>query len=289
MARAVVFVHYDPGGLFDDHVIDALRQYRHLADRLVVVSTSARRLPPALEPIVDTFIPRENVGYDFCSWKAGLESLGDLTQFDEVVCANDSVYGPLFDLAPAFSDPRISHADFWGMCLSDQGIKRRGGGPEPHLQSWFFVMRRPLLASAAFRTFWDSVVPLDSKQDIIDRYEVGMSQDFQEAGFRMAGLYDSRRAGRFSFREMLPHFSLLEPARSWRLYKKGGRPRTNPSELVWDRLIAAGAPFVKVGLFRVNYYGLNLRHVLRGLAAAVPYDIGLIRRHLARVGSKPLD
>lgn len=289
MARAVLFVHYDPDGVFDDHVVHALRQYRRLADRLVVVSTSARRLPPALEPIVDTFIPRENVGYDFCSWKAGLESLGDAAQFDEVVCANDSVYGPLFDLAPAFSDPRIAAADFWGMCLSDQGTAGRGGGPAPHLQSWFFVMRRPLLESSAFRAFWKSVVPLDSKTDIIDRYELGMSQDFQEAGFRMAGLYDSRLAGRCSLREMLRHVSLLEPARSWRLYKKGHRPRTNPSELVWDRLIAAGAPFVKVGLFRVNYYGLKLRQVLRGLEASVPYDIGLIRRHLARVGSKPLD
>lgn len=289
MARAIVFVHYDRDGVFDDHVVYALRQYRRLADHLVVVSTSARELPATLEPIVDTFIPRENVGYDFCSWRAGLESLGDPARFDEIVCANDSVYGPLFDLAPAFSDPRIIDADFWGMCLSEQGIKRRGSGPAPHLQSWFFAMRRPLLESSAFRQFWNSVVPLDSKKDIIDRYEVGMSLDFQEAGFRMAGLYDARLAGRFSLREMLPHLSLLEPARSWRLYKKGHRPRTNPSELVWDRLIAAGVPFVKVGLFRVNYYGLNLRHVLRGLAASVPYDIGLIRRHLARVGGKPLD
>lgn len=289
MARAVVFVHYDRDGVFGEHVVHALQQYRRLADRLVVVSASARTLPPALEPIVDTFIPRENVGYDFCSWRAGLESLGDVAQFDEVVCANDSVYGPLFDLAPAFSDPRIADADFWGMCLSDQGVKIRGGGPAPHLQSWFFAMRRPLLASSAFKQFWNSVVPLDRKEDIVARYEVGMSQDFQEAGFRMAGIYDARMAGRFSFREMLPHLSLLQPARSWRLYKKGRRPRTNHSELAWDRLIAAGVPFVKVGLFRVNHYGLNLRHVLRGLAASTPYDIGLIRRHLARVGSKPLD
>ncbi len=289
MARAVVFVHYDLDGVFDDHVVHALRQYRRLADRLVVVSASARALSPQLEPIVDTFIPRDNVGYDFCSYRAGLESLGDVAVFDEVVCANDSVYGPLFDLAPAFSDPRIADADFWGMCLSNQGLKRRGGGPAPHLQSWFFAMRRPLLESSAYKTFWNSVVPLDRKEDIIDRYEVGMSQDFQEAGFRMAGLYDARLAGRFSFREMLPHLSLAAPGRSWRLYKKGHRPRINPSELVWDRLIAAGVPFVKVGLFRVNYYGLNLRHVLRGLAAATPYVVGLIRRHLARVGSKPLD
>jgi lipopolysaccharide biosynthesis protein len=289
MARAIVFVHYDRDGIFDDHVIHALRAYRRLADRLVVVSASARALSRSLEPIVDTFIPRENVGYDFCSWRAGLESLGDVAQFDEVVCANDSVYGPLFDLGPAFSDPRIAEADFWGMCLSDQGTKRRGGGPAPHLQSWFFAMRRPLLESSAFRTFWNSVVPLDSKKDIVTRYEVGMSQQFLAAGFRIAGLYDARAAEPLSWRDMIPHLSLAEPGRSWRHIKKASRSQRNPSELAWDRLIAAGVPFVKVGLFRVNHYGLNLRHVLRGLEASTPYDVGLIRRHLARVGSQPLD
>jgi lipopolysaccharide biosynthesis protein len=88
---------------------------------------------------------------------------------------------------------------------------------------------------------------------------------------------------------MIPHLSLAEPGRSWRHFKKARRSRRNPSELAWDRLVAAGVPFVKVGLFRVNHYGLNLRHVLRGLEATTPYDVGLIRRHLARVGSQPLD
>ena len=289
MARAVVFVHYDRDGIFDDHVVHALRAYRRLADRLVVVSASARALSAPLEPLVDTFIPRENVGYDFCSWRAGLESLGDPARFDEVVCANDSVYGPLFDLGPAFSDPRIAKADFWGMCLSDQGTKRRGKVSCPHVQSWFFVMRQPLLQSPAFGNFWNAVVPLDRKDDIVDRYEVGISQHFMAAGFRIAGLYDARAAEPLSWRNMIPHLSLAEPGRSWRHFKKVRRSRRNPSELAWDRLIAAGVPFVKVGLFRVNHYGLNLRHVLRGLEASSPYDVGLLRRHLARVGSQPLD
>jgi lipopolysaccharide biosynthesis protein len=58
----------------------------------------------------------------------------------------------------------------------------------------------------------------------------------------------------------------------------------NPSELVWKRLLAAGVPFIKVGLFRVNHYGLDLEHVLAGLEADTPYDVGLIRAHLQRVG-----
>jgi hypothetical protein len=51
--------------------------------------------------------------------RTGLEALGPPDQFDEVVCANDSVYEPLFALDPAFADARVADADLWGMCLSE--------------------------------------------------------------------------------------------------------------------------------------------------------------------------
>jgi lipopolysaccharide biosynthesis protein len=41
---------------------------------------------------------------------------------------------------------------------------------------------------------------------------------------------------------------------------------------------------VKAGVFRVNHYGLNLDHVLGGIRRSTPYDIGLIEKHLDRVG-----
>ena len=103
MARALVFAHYDRDGLFDPYVIDALHAFRCCMDHVTVVSTSAQHLPAALVPLVDRFIARQNVGYDFCSWRAGLAALEPTEQFDEIICANDSVYGPLFDLASVFS------------------------------------------------------------------------------------------------------------------------------------------------------------------------------------------
>ena len=284
MPRALVYAHHDHDGVFDPHVVTALRSYRPFMDQIVVVSTSARELPASLPSVVDRLIPRDNVGYDFCSWRAGLEALGPLDRFDEVICANDSVYGPLFDLEPAFTDPRVAAAALWGMCLSEQGTKRRGRVSCPHVQSWWFAMRKPLLASPAYTEFWNSVVPLPTKDDIVDRYEIGMSEHFSRAGFQIAGLYDARTAGPVTWRELLPHLSLWQPARSRRHIRKARRMPHNPSELVWQRLLNAGVPFVKVGLFRVNHYGLHLEHVLAGLEADTPYDVGLIRAHLQRVG-----
>jgi len=116
--RAIVLAHFDRDGRFDPYVHQALAAYRPLADRLVVVSNSATRLPPELARLVDTFLPRSNLGYDFAAWRDGLAGL-EPGAFDEVLCVNDSVYGPLFDLRPALDDVRLADAELWGMVLSD--------------------------------------------------------------------------------------------------------------------------------------------------------------------------
>jgi lipopolysaccharide biosynthesis protein len=280
--RAIVLAHFDPHGSFDPHVIHALIAYRPFADRLVLVSNGGGRLPPTIAPLVDAYLPRANVGYDFCAWRDGLATLhrGD---FDEIVCVNDSVYGPLFDLAPVFSHPRTAAADLWGMVVSDQPTGRDAPRIR-HLQSWFFGMRRPFFESDCYDSFWSGVEPLGSKREIVDRYEIGLTQRAAEAGFRVAGLYDAPAAGRVGLREVFPHLSLFSPRRSWRLVRKSRRTPHNPSELVWWRLLEAGVPFVKIGLFRVNHYGLDLSRVMAGLGRSTRFDLGLIREHLARCG-----
>lgn len=286
MRRAVVMAHYDQDGVIDAYVVEALRRYRAIAERVVLVSAAADRLPAALAGVVDDFLIRRNEGYDFCSWRAGIAALGPRDRYDELVCVNDSVYGPLFDLSPCLDDRRVAAADLWGMCLSDQGTLRRGRAVAcPHIQSWFFAFRRGPLVSEAFDRFWQGVEPLATKNDIIDRYEIGMSEHFARAGFALAALYDTRTAPVPTFGELMPHLSLTAPRRAWRLLKKSRRRRHNPSELLPQRLIEAGVPFVKAGVFRTNHYGLRLGQVLEAVRRATPYDPQLIENHLRRVGT----
>lgn len=280
--RAIVLAHFDPQGRFDPHVMHAARAYRQLATRLVLVSNGGGRLPRDLAELVDDYLPRPNAGYDFGAWKDGLATL-DRGGFDEVVCVNDSVYGPLFDLAPAFDHPCTAVADLWGMVLSEQPTGR--DRPRvPHVQSWFFAMRRPLLESAWFDNFWSAVEPAPTKREVVERFEIGLSRSAVEAGFRIAGLYDATTASRVALREVMPHISLTAPYRSWRLIRKSRRTPHNPSELVWWRLLEAGVPFVKVGLFRMNHYGIDLDRVIAELGRQTPFDLGLIHGHLARCG-----
>ena len=75
MKRAILLAHYDRDGIIDPYVIAAAKEYRNFTDTLIVISVSAKTLQNDLSGIVDVFIPRENTGYDFGSWRAGLQAL----------------------------------------------------------------------------------------------------------------------------------------------------------------------------------------------------------------------
>lgn len=277
MKRAFLLAHFDRDGIIDPYVVAAAREYRRFADTLILISVSATTLPNDLVGIVDTFIPRENSGYDFGSWRAGLQALRAPTDFDEIICVNDSVYGPLFDLASALESPRIATADFWGMTVSEK--------PSRHVQSWFFAMRSPVIRSDMFRRFWDSCGSDLPKEEIISQRELGFSSAVQQSGFHLAGIYDGQEIPLASRIERSRHCSPRALLRTWRHLRKTMPSRTpfNPSELFYDRLWSSGVPFIKRRIFTENYYGLDLSLVRAELESLSQKWAMLIENHRHRM------
>lgn len=277
MKRAILLAHYDRDGIIDPYVIAAAREYRRFADTLILISVSAKALPKDLAGLVDIFVTRENVGYDFGSWRAGLQTLSRPSDFDEIIFVNDSVYGPLFDLGPSLESPRLAAADFWGMTVSEMCQR--------HVQSWFFGMRSSVIRSEIFQKFWDSCASDLPKEEIIARRELGVSRTIQQSGFHLAAIYDGRETPLASSAERGKHCSLMAPLRTWRHLRKTARSRApfNPSELFYDRLWNSGVPFVKRRIFTENYYGLNLSKVQAELESRSPGWAMLVRNHRQRM------
>lgn len=278
--RALIYVHFDRDGIVDPHVEYALAQYRPYVDHLVFVSPSVRELTPKQKTLVDCFVPRENIGYDFGSWRDGLLSL-DTDRYEEVLFANDSVYGPLWSPGPVLEFGRERDLDFWGMVMSDQSVSKKSQCR--HIQSWFFAATKVVLRCDAFQQFWSKIESLDQKHEIIHRFEIGMSKAVTEGGFRLGAVYDSKCGLARRLAVAIQETSIWSLSQSWRLLRRSFRNNRNPSEGDWESLFENNVPFVKVSLFKLNPYGRSLSNVYRRLEQETNYDTKLIKEHLIRI------
>ena len=264
--RLCVFAHYDPEGVLDEYVVRLLVALREVCSTLIFVSTSPNLSVSAVTPHADQVIARNsqalptsspwvfpvigvNFAYEFASWKAGLEATPDWGDYDEIVLCNDSVYGPLSPLSDAFREMEQVDCDFWGITDSLE-VKR-------HIESYFLVFRKPVIASPVFADFWGDLRPVEDKRRLIAQCEIEMSQTLIGHGFRPAPLHQPNWASH-------------------------GPYRFNTTHYFWKRLIQRYTPFVKIDIMRFDTMGVGECAVLNHLRSGSDYPVEVIARHLDR-------
>jgi hypothetical protein len=258
-------------------------------DTVVIVSTAdLDRVARAELAVHGRLVMRTNVGYDFASWKAGLDALGKLTEFDRIVLGNDSVIGPVIDLGQVLS--RAPAADFWGMTASVEIA--------PHLQSWFIVYEGALLRTGLVDAFWASVQPESHRYQVVRRYEIGQSRLLRRAGVRMGPYFRpntrERALGEIRYQRWLSgedaerherenevnRYRRIGRSRAWAPLDRLGR--WNPSYGCWDSALTGRLPFVKTELLRDNPMGIDSEAALTTLEQAYPAEFAGVRDHLDR-------
>jgi len=283
--RLVVMAHFDPDGLVAPHVRRQIESWRELPVRLIVVST-AQLADEDREWLTAhaELIQRDNYGYDFLSYKEGLAAGGDLTHYDEVVICNDTFVGPLRAYAAVFAGMDERKVDFWGMARCN----RR----KPHVQSYFAVFRPQVVASAAFKEFWDGVVPLASRGAVIRRYEVGMSVRLRKAGFRFSSYFrESKRERRLGRLRVIWWVLHRQPSKraGGRLAKlwEDAHEAWNPAAAMADSALReARFPLVKIDTLRHDPYGLNSAKLLTLCEQAYPAEFEGVRDYLERTAAR---
>lgn len=274
--RCLIYAHWDVNGFVDPYVLHALREYRSVAGRIIFVTTHYQRPCRELAELADAVIVRDNSGYDFMSWRAGLETI-DVADYAEIVFTNSSMYGPLWPIEAVFESPTARDNDLWGMTISLQH--------RLHLQSYFLCMSRNLLTSEFGRNLWGDIYPMKRKEDCIEAYELTWMSECLAAGFTVGALFDARQHPTVPFEEQRANI------RSWplvdrrsRRYRRGvNAPPYNPTHLQWKQMLECGAPFVKVDLLRDNPMHLDTDRILRWIEDNTAYPVDSIRRHISRM------
>lgn len=285
--RLCVFAHFDRHNVVDDYVHCYLSSLRPLVTTMVFVSTAHLEAGDLgrLSATCDRTLVRENAGYDFGSWQAGLEACADAFEYDEVVLCNDSVYGPLFPLENMFRQMEEVACDFWGITES--------AAIAYHLQSYFLVFRKRAVQSPVLKEFWTRLRAEKDKEAVITRYEVGLTQDLLKAGLKPGAYAPGKPPVLISLQRQVlskvrrgksPVNLLLKFMLHNAAFRRKG---VNPTHFFWKELIRDyQMPFVKVELLRDNPRRVNVRDFDVFLQSRSAYPVHLIKGHLERMGNE---
>ncbi len=223
--RVCLFAMFHPRHRIRPHVLHYVAHLQACGYQ-TVVACSGDRLPPkedrdALRDTGATMVFRPNHGLDFGAWQH-LVREGCTDDADQVLLANDSVFGPFADLAPIMRRMEAKRLDVWGMIESRQHAW--------HLQSWFLhftadAFRRPAVARVFAQDFGRM-----NKDEIIGSGELALGAALRAEGLRCGAVVDRRDAA-----WVARHYPM------------------NPMHLDWRRNLLSGRlPFLKADLLRTN-------------------------------------
>jgi len=187
--RLLIYVVYDVRGDVEEYIPYALAHLReHCATIVVVVNGALTELGRSrLEPLADDVVVRENRGYDIWGYKAGLDAVGEaIADYDEVLLANDTWFGPVVPFAPMFERMDGSALHFWGMTdhvrVEPNPFTQTGYLPY-HLQSYWVAVRREMFLSQDWIAYWRDLPQMDTYADAVVKHEGIFTEHFTDLGY----------------------------------------------------------------------------------------------------------
>lgn len=194
--RACIYFIYDRDGIVDRYVVQQLEDMRKNVAFLhcVINGKLTAEGKKTLERVADQVYVRENKGNDIGAYKAAIQYIGweKLSSFDELVIMNNTCFGPVYPFRECFDWAKDQDIDFWGLTGDTKtdwlGTKNylHYNESRVHMQSYFLVLRRPLLGSSLLKEFFDEI-PEDASYVFSGcYYEYAFPGYFEERGYRGA-------------------------------------------------------------------------------------------------------
>lgn len=216
-----LFAHFDEKNRISSYVVHHLKSLHELGSDIIFISTSKQLSPIEIAKILPfciMVIRRKNITLDFGSWRVGLGEIKNLSEYNHLILANDSVYGPIFPLDEIFAKMNARNLGFWGITSTCE-IRY-------HIQSYFLVFDRNTFESEAFCKFWKHFRFYRGKLRIIEEYEIGLSSLARDSHWQLGAYIEHSQ---ITLRDV------------------------NPTLFYWDRLIEEfRCPFLKTEVLRLN-------------------------------------
>lgn len=256
MKNLAVFAHYDNNNKIEDYVIYYLEGLKKVVEEIIFVSDC--NLPQGeldkISPIVSHSIAKKHEEYDFGSYKRGflyaLEN-GLLEDKEQCIFANDSCFAPLFSFKEMFDEMSSKDVDFWGVTENKKGLEDFNF---PHIQSCFIVFKENVFLDDRFVDFIKKITKQPSKDYIIRKYEIGLSQYLTTLGYKYSSYVPSN--------DEIDNLLI----RGWK-----------------DILIKHKCPLLKTSLARFENKGINALSLAETIKNITDYPVMLINNQARKI------
>lgn len=185
MKRLGIFCFYEKKGYVDKYIHYLLDDMILNLEHLVIVCNGMvdEEGYQIFKQYTDEIYIRDNHGFDGGAYQEVITKyLGveGLKKWDELVLFNHTFFGPIYPFADVFQKVDEVECDFWGLYRQKEDEK---ANMPAHLQSFFLVVKKKMLHSLHFSSFWFELGQLVTKNDAIIQFELGFSQYFTENGY----------------------------------------------------------------------------------------------------------
>jgi rhamnosyltransferase len=245
--KICLFAHYDKENKVNPFTINYIKILKEFGFEIIFVSTSDILMENELEkiePYVSIIIIRKNVGYDFGSWATAFSYLKNINKINQIIIANDSVYGPISSLEYTLNKLKESDCDIWGINDSYE--------IDYHIQSYFICFKNRSISEGFVNKYFNSINIEKTKQEIINNYEVGLMQLAIKLGYKIEVLCNYNEV----IQKINPNFSKYETVINKVEF-------INPTLWLPSILIEDfKSPFIKKELILSNPHNIDLASIL---------------------------
>ena len=179
----LVIAHYDPKGTLRFDTEKTILAAENFFDKIYFVSTNLARDEEKKIPEKVIFHRRQNFGYDFYSYKVGIDMAKSdydfISEVGSVTIMNTSIL--IFDPFAFFEKVASNFHKPGNVC---SGISKSYDFAE-HLQSYLITFNVAVLSNKNFLDWWERMEPISEKKLVILKHEIGLSVFLKEQGFQL--------------------------------------------------------------------------------------------------------
>jgi len=246
----LIIAHYHREGLIRKDIVNLIKFLNKFFTQIIFVSTNLKSKEKAKINKYTKIITRENLGYDFYSYKVGINYLKN--KFKKKFAEENRIV--LLPSSLLYLNPKRLMSQFERIKKFDNRVFGLSKSWEicEHLQSELYVFSSSLFKNKSFKSWWSKIKKIKSKQQVIYEYEIGFSNFLKKEKIGRTPLFIDNVKNYPSTK-----IKLLKQKLKNVFLKKNKIYKKNPVHFYW-REIYKKFGIIKIELIKANPHKVNI-------------------------------